>query len=181
MLNNKWFVVSAILYTILLAFLLFLGVTLAIFSSATSTIGKATDDLVNSTELSIRQVGALDSDGNPVANADDWYKAQNNVLIKINSKYGIIYWPRDFGGKIDTDTGKISSLNNNRHDIYIYCGSTNTQDANGNTIVTYKKCTNNGEYSILRNGFYVYVSYGEKPSPFNININDDSNGIKIGK
>ena len=46
MLNSKGFAISSILYTLLIAFLLFLGVALAQLSSSSSLIGKANDDLI---------------------------------------------------------------------------------------------------------------------------------------
>lgn len=82
--NNKGFVVSTILYSILIAFLLFLAVTLSIFSSATATTGAGTRDLVNSEKLTIKR---LVSSSNPNS---DLYKAV------ITSKYGEFYWPKDF-------------------------------------------------------------------------------------
>lgn len=107
MLNNKGFVVSAILYTILLAFLLFLGVTLSIFQSATSTLGNATDDLVNSTRLLAGQVNShnsflLEHRFSDINSTEPDY----NILVQISSKYGIFYWPRDF---IDSENNLLAS------------------------------------------------------------------------
>ena len=74
MLNNKGFAVSSVLYTLLIAFLLFLGAALAQFSASSSLIGKANDDLVNGTQFEAVQVkpdGACintDTEGK-----DDWY------------------------------------------------------------------------------------------------------------
>lgn len=56
MLNNKGLVVSSVLYTLLIAFLLFLGVTLAQFSSSAKIISNSTKDLVNNSELKGNQV-----------------------------------------------------------------------------------------------------------------------------
>lgn len=136
MLNNKGFVVSTILYTLLIAFLLFLGVLLSTFSSSTDIISNANSDLVNSEILKAQQVYeiytpssfidyAIDSSGNgksdmynsfgengPVCGKDyKWYQkftknetgqvrektlATSNMIVKINSRYGTLYWPRDF-------------------------------------------------------------------------------------
>ena len=116
MLNNKGFAVSTILYTLLIAFLLFLGATLAMFSSSNSIISNANDDLINGIELNPQQVKPVstDSDGNdncvPVSTTqplpDDkyyWYQVENNILVRITSRYGVMYWPRDFGGSVDED------------------------------------------------------------------------------
>ena len=58
MLNNKGFAVSSVLYTLLIAFLLFLGAALAQFSASSSLIGKANDDLINGVTLSLDEVVA---------------------------------------------------------------------------------------------------------------------------
>lgn len=81
--NNKGFIVSTILYTILIAFLLFLGVTLSIFSSATSTVGAGTKDLVNSEKLTIKALRPRCGES-------------TEILAVITSKYGEFYWPKDF-------------------------------------------------------------------------------------
>ena len=98
MLNNKGFAVSSVLYTLLIAFLLFLGAALAQFSASSSLIGKANDDLVNGTSFEAMQIkpnGACDSD-----NGKSWYQdGDGNIsdtIVRIKSKYGTIYWPKDF-------------------------------------------------------------------------------------
>ena len=114
MLNNKGFAVSSVLYTLLIAFLLFLGAALAQFSSSTSLIGKANDDIVNGTQFEAVQVkpdGACE-------NGNEWYQDGNgntsNTIVRIQSKYGIIYWPKDFKNDygvqltIDTVTGGVN-------------------------------------------------------------------------
>ncbi len=90
-LNNKGFVVSTILYTVLIAFLLFLAVTLSIFSSAISTVGSANKDLINASEFKAIQVKV------ERPNAGAWYENTHDILLKITSEYGIYYWPKDFG------------------------------------------------------------------------------------
>ena len=130
MLNNKGFAVSTILYTILIAFLLFLGITLSMFSSSNSIISNANNDLVNGTVFRAVQVRNNYQDKDkcvPLKNIDKnedeyyWYQMDNNILIKITSRYGVIYWPRDFvendinfnlnGGEIPPGTLK-SAYNN---------------------------------------------------------------------
>lgn len=114
MLNNKGFAVSTILYTLLIAFLLFLGATLAMFSSSNSIISNANDDLINGIVLNPQQVKpvSIDSNGiatdncvaNDITKKDDehyWYEKTNNILVRITSRYGVMYWPRDFGGSIE--------------------------------------------------------------------------------
>lgn len=79
MLNSKGFAISSILYTLLIAFLLFLGVALAQLSSSSSLIGKANDDLINGIFLSIDEV-----------------KVNDKPTIRVKSRYGIRYWTKDF-------------------------------------------------------------------------------------
>lgn len=125
MLNNKGFAVSTILYTLLIAFLLFLGATLAMFSSSNSIISNANDDLINGIELNPQQVKPVstDSDGNdncvPVTTQplpDDkyyWYQVENNILVRITSRYGVMYWPRDFGGTATKNSdGSVTIITN---------------------------------------------------------------------
>lgn len=96
MLNNKGFAVSSVLYTLLIAFLLFLGAALAQFSASSSLIGKANDDLVNGSSFEAMQIkpnGAC-KDGN------EWYKDSDgktsNTIVRIKTRYGTKYWPKDF-------------------------------------------------------------------------------------
>lgn len=147
MLNNKGFVVSTVLYTLLIAFLLFLGVLLSNFSSSIDIISNANSDLVNGNVLranqfresySIEDLSDYDaesksslyyttfySNNNPfncIATDSSgvgykWYQkyqkdndgkidvdgkvsglspTTSSTLVKINSKYGTLYWPKDF-------------------------------------------------------------------------------------
>ncbi len=122
MLNNKGFAVSSVLYTLLIAFLLFLGAALAQFSASSSLIGKANDDLVNGTSFEALQVkpsGACDS-------GNKWYQYSDgktdvktsNTIVRIKSKYGTMYWPKDFKGSNfwvndDGSVSAITSISNN--------------------------------------------------------------------
>lgn len=122
MLNNKGFAVSSVLYTLLIAFLLFLGAALAQFSASSSLIGKANDDLVNGTSFEALQVkpsGACE-------NGNKWYQYSDgktdvktsNTIVRIKSKYGTMYWPKDFKGSNFwvNDDGSVSattSISNN--------------------------------------------------------------------
>ena len=129
MLNNKGFAVSSVLYTLLIAFLLFLGAALAQFSASSSLIGKANDDLVNGTSFEALQVkpsGACE-------NGNKWYQYSDgktdvktdvktsNTIVRIKSKYGTMYWPKDFKGSNflvnlvngDESFSAITSISNN--------------------------------------------------------------------
>lgn len=107
MLNNKGFAVSSVLYTLLIAFLLFLGAALAQFSSSSSLIGKANDDIINGTQFEVMQVKPVGS----CEGAGSWYKDASgkifNTVVRIKSRYGTKYWPKDFYGSI-TDTEPLS-------------------------------------------------------------------------
>lgn len=93
MLNNKGFAISSILYTLLIAFLLFLGVALAELSSSSSLVGKANDDLINGISLSVDEV-----------------QVNGNPTIRVKSRYGIRYWTKDFECNEDNKTCKSGNL-----------------------------------------------------------------------
>lgn len=93
MFNNKGFAISSILYTLLIAFLLFLGVALAELSSSSSLVGKANDDLINGISLSVDEV-----------------QANGNPTIRVKSRYGIRYWTKDFECDEDNKTCKSGNL-----------------------------------------------------------------------
>lgn len=126
--DNKGFAVSAVLYTILIAFLMFLTVLLAMFYSSTSLISNANKDLIDGTALKISQVKPVryftetDEQGNEVKKElycpgkqdnwdnkpqtiddtywdNNWNVSDNNIIVRINSRYGTFYWPRDFDGE----------------------------------------------------------------------------------
>lgn len=153
MLNNKGFAVSTILYTLLIAFLLFLGATLAMFSSSNSIISNANDDLINGIELNPQQVKPVstDSDGNdncvPVTTQplpDDkyyWYQVENNILVRITSRYGVMYWPRDFGGSVN-ENGilTLGSTDNGNISVTFTCGeeTCNQIDLNNSSSIEYE-------------------------------------------
>lgn len=133
MLNSKGLVVSSVLYTLLIAFLLFLGITLANFSASTKIVSSTTKDLVDGEGLQAKQVYEVyDKDENfegytkpggikrtdfgsgPKCGTDyQWYEKLeknevgqvksrstlvSNTIVRIYSRYGTTYWPRDFDG-----------------------------------------------------------------------------------
>lgn len=107
MLNNKGFAVSTVLYTLLIAFLLFLGGALAQFSSSNSLISNVNNDLINGTKFEAVQVKTKD-----VCNGKKWY--ESNIIVKVRSRYGTFYWPKDFGdsianGNINIENGANSN------------------------------------------------------------------------
>ena len=142
MLNNKGFAVSSVLYTLLIAFLLFLGAALAQFSASSSLIGKANDDLVNGTSFEALQVkpsGACDND-------KSWYQDSDGIsdtIVRIKSKYGTMYWPKDFKNEdnsqtkiIENEVGKIVNTNdkesatskNGKIEAYVEIPGSNSTD-----------------------------------------------------
>ncbi len=137
MLDNKGFAVSAVLYTLLIAFLLFLGATLAMFSSSNSTVGNSNNDLIDGSDFRAQQVktGIVSGKGTCVASGTNkigendyyWYESKNDILVRINSRYGTMYWPRDFGLKINN--GVIEGTSKNNKNIAVSC-----LDKNGNSI-----------------------------------------------
>lgn len=107
MLNNKGFAVSSVLYTLLIAFLLFLGAALAQFSTSSSLIGKANDDIVNGNTFSAEQIRAPGADTKVCGTDYQWFQntdtSLSNTLVKIKSRYGTMYWPKDFGLELKQD------------------------------------------------------------------------------
>lgn len=92
MLNNKGFAVSSILYTLLIVFLLFLVATLSEFSSSIDLVSRANDDLINGKNLIVMQTMETNWCGDE---NKKWY-TYSDELLRIKSKYGTMYWPRDF-------------------------------------------------------------------------------------
>ena len=138
-LNNKGFAVSAVLYTLLIAFLMFLGVTLAQFSSSITLINNANKDLVDGqVKLSATPITAYDTD----ENGQPSESARPDIKVQIKSKYGTMYWPKDFiGASCDSDNNKTYK---NIKIEYIYDSSdktkstlkiTDTLNLSDNTIV----------------------------------------------
>ncbi len=123
MLNNKGFAVSTVLYTLLIAFLMFLGAALAQFSSSSSLIGKSTDDLVNGNKLRAEQVKAPDVEGKVCGRDYRWFQNTDgspfNTLVRINSKYGTMYWPKDFG--LTLENGVLRGENHDNKNIRVVC------------------------------------------------------------
>lgn len=109
MLNNKGFAVSSALYTLLIAFLLFLGAALAQFTSSIGLLNKANEDLINGVDFKAQQRNpngaCINTD---IEGKYDWYlqykddnenkneRVVSNTIIKIKSRYGTKYWPKDF-------------------------------------------------------------------------------------
>ena len=155
-LNNKGVVVSTVLYTLLIAFLLFLGVTISMLATSADIIASSTKDLVNGEQLEAVQVHekyeaenfadydgtSSEAFGSGKACGTDykWYevlekdkygrvalnddgtdikgKKNSDALVKINTKYGTMYWPRDFDPNysnitfsVDEQTFQSSSSN----------------------------------------------------------------------
>lgn len=140
MLNNKGFAVSSVLYALLIAFLLFLGAALAQFSSSSSLIGKANDDIINGNKFSAEQVRIPGNATNVCGINYKWFQkpdnSLSNTLVKIKSRYGTMYWPKDFGLELKQDanryffSGKNFKTTNN---IEVKCldSSHNESDCNG--------------------------------------------------
>ena len=143
--NNKGFAVSSVLYAILISFLLFLGVALAMFSSANNITLSANDDIVNGTGFSARRVvnNMLDSNKNEIQSCDNngnWTNVSDR-LIKINSRYGVVYWPKDFGtngkmysNKISASGALVNNYNINNYTIEFK----NYDDYNSGKDITFK-------------------------------------------
>lgn len=127
MLNNKGFAISSILYLLLIAFLMFLMVTLAQFLNSTSIIGKANDDLINGTKFEAIQIKdskkeCVSTKKNKNGNQIYWYESgDGELLVRIKSRYGTMYWPKDFGLKVNQSNGNIEGSYHSNKNIDIYC------------------------------------------------------------
>lgn len=90
MLNNKGFAVTSVLYTLLIAFLLFLGAALAQFSSSTKILSKANDDLTNNIKLPYETRIYYLANGGEIDNNN--YMLNNNDNNSIIPKKGNNNW-----------------------------------------------------------------------------------------
>lgn len=85
MLNNKGFAVSSVLYTLLIAFLIFLGVSLSMFSTSNSLISNINKDLTDNLDVNAYL---------NISNKSELSSSSKIVRIRYNK--GTIYWPQDF-------------------------------------------------------------------------------------
>lgn len=118
MLNNKGFAVSAVLYTTLIAFLLFLAVVLSMFSSSSDLVRNANTDLINGNKFEAKQVTLTSgfnggktkcvSTSKITLQSDEFHWYDSHVIVKINSRYGTYYWPKDFDNDDANDIGLIT-------------------------------------------------------------------------
>lgn len=96
MLNNKGFAVSSALYTLLIAFLLFLGAALAQFTSSIGLLNKANEDLINGVDFKAQQRNPKGA----CTGGIKWYQDESgnvsNTIVLIKTRYGTKYWPKDF-------------------------------------------------------------------------------------
>ena len=132
MLNNKGFAVSAVLYTTLKAFLLFLAVVLSMFSSSSDLVRNANTDLINGNKFEAKQVRLtstwylINNDNSTIkkqtcqattetnTGTNYYYYYESPIIVKINSRYGTYYWPKDFITKNVSGT----ELNPYKNEIY---------------------------------------------------------------
>lgn len=141
-LNNKGFAISAILYSILIAFMLFLLCALAMFSSANTIMSAANDDLVNGSDLEAIQVKDL-SEENICDNKDrKWY--QEDIIVRINYKGSTMYWPKDFN--VENRYSMKTTKGNMYKNITVTPSKQNIID---NPILTIKDGNNNVTEVIL--------------------------------
>ena len=85
--NNKGFAISSVLYLLLVTFLMFLMLSMAQFSGATSVIAHANDDLTDGQLLSAKQI-CVTNNG-----------ITDKQVVQIKNTTGkILYFPYDFSG-----------------------------------------------------------------------------------
>lgn len=107
-LNNKGFAISAILYALLISFLLFLLVALNMFSASTNILNASNDDIVNGKSLYANQVIPTISG----SSCSNWFDYGSNNKVKVYSRYGVKYFPRDFSTG-STANGKLRAYISN--------------------------------------------------------------------
>lgn len=107
-LNNKGFAISAILYALLISFLLFLLVALNMFSASTNILNASNDDIVNGKSLYANQVIPTVS-GSTCSN---WFDYGSDNKVKVYSRYGVKYFPRNFSTG-STANGKLRAYISN--------------------------------------------------------------------
>lgn len=153
--NNKGFAVSAVLYTLLIAFLLFLAAALAMFSSSNSLISNANSDIVNGNPFSaVRVPIARDKLIElPISRRTDQDSWGSGKVVQIKSKYGVKYWPNNFdlvyNSKtyykweiISIDTNGISFKYNDNGTVKDESNKETLEFIDGNLKVIYTKIGN---------------------------------------
>lgn len=173
--NNKGFAISAVLYTLLISFLLFLGVTLAMFQSSISLTNNANKDLLNNNKLGLVNVSPLDKNGykkgedGTLFHSKEWYQA--DMLVKVNSRYGIVYWPKDVSNYSTFTPASASdgSFTKDKLKWYLYSSS----DPNGSILTSASSFeTTTGEYFAL-----VVVDSGINSISDKSDVNKCENGV----
>lgn len=169
MLNNKGFAVSSALYTLLIAFLLFLGAALAQFTSSIGLLNKANEDLINGVDFKAQQRnpnGACINDD--IEGKYDWYlqyrdnnknkneRVVSNTIIKIKSRYGTKYWPKDFKYKDDQDNYNQAKLteNNDHNDATANAGEYESYDGKIRVTVSNESV---GEVGFKNSKFFILI------------------------
>lgn len=120
-LGNKGFAVSSVLYTLLVAFLLFLGAALAEFSTSAKLLSKANEDMTDGLEYDVKAV---------------YYENGSSTSIPINNLSEFPYTPTeptkagstftkflsyDNGGNINTeDYGTLYCMSDNSYANYSF-------------------------------------------------------------
>lgn len=142
MLNNKGFAVSAVLYTTLIAFLLFLAVVLSMFSSSSDLVRNANTDLINGNKFEAKQVTLKNSDGEyrkcvanlaiPKISEGEFHWYNSPVIVKINSRYGTYYWPKDFDTFSDENNNDILDTGEKLSSCFKYCNISGNCTFNSN-------------------------------------------------
>ena len=131
-LNNKGFAVSAILYSFLTVFILFLLVVLSAMNNSITILKSTNDDIINGFTFEIKQTY-----GTSINCDNDWYTYNYNKKIEIRTTHDVLYWPKDFNASgTDTKSGFVSiyfsDIENNSIDADNF--PTPNNPASGNTL-----------------------------------------------
>ena len=91
-LNNKGFAVSAILYSLLTVFILFMLVVLNSMNNSITVLKSSNDDIINGDKFDVSQVYENEEE----CNQNGWYNYESTKKLEIKTNYDVLYWPKDF-------------------------------------------------------------------------------------
>ena len=160
-LNNKGFAVSAILYSLLLVFVLFAIVVISSFDSSIDIVGASNDDIVNGNTFVVyetliknhmRNERVLDNDYCQ-SEGDTWYNTNCEKKIMIQTKNGTLYWPKDFcKEKAEGKCVKYGNVNEKEHLLINFTlGKKRDCDTSNEMYTTHKNCAVD-LYNAYKNG-----------------------------
>ena len=175
--NNKGFAISAVLYTLLIAFLLFLAVTLAVFKSSARTIGNANNDLIDGKELRVSLVKNVnDYSSKKYGGCDDWADPSTCELGYLPATDKNTFITNNYGCVAKIDPEPLNYKNPAKHYWYEYTECKLTYDSLGNASFDGFDSSN---CSVKPNQNLIKIDSVKGPMfwPRDFGLELDSNGI----